>query len=156
MVGPGADQPRTAPDQREQVVDHGRHIVDHEAGSVRRETVQAPTPAHEAGRERLLEAIASLRHQNELQESRMPVRPAADVIARAEDVSRFGQAAAAAVRYVPNPAQVKDLAEHPEKAPLAAAKEVATKLGPIGAPVSKAVDGVAKQIERSSGADHDR
>jgi hypothetical protein len=87
----------------------------------------------------------------------MPVRSlGAEAMSRAEQVSRIGDAAASLVRNVPNPARIKDLAERPETAPLVAAKEVAARLGPVGAPVTKALDGVAKQIERASGADHDR
>jgi hypothetical protein len=87
----------------------------------------------------------------------MPIRsPAAEEVKRAAEVSRLGGAAASVIRNMPNPARLKDLAEHPERVPFAAAKEVAARLGPIGAPVTKAVDGIAKQIDRASGADHDR
>jgi hypothetical protein len=77
-------------------------------------------------------------------------------MSRAEQISRAGSAAAAIVRNVPNPARIKDLAERPETVPLAAAREVAATLGPVGAPVRKAIDGVGKQIDRAGGADHDR
>jgi len=104
-----------------------------------------------------MESIASLRRQNEIQESRMPSRPpVADQIPRVLEGSRLGHTAASVIRNVPDPTRLKDLIEHPERAPLAAAKGVASRLGPIGAPVTKAVDGVAKQIDRSSGVDHDR
>jgi hypothetical protein len=118
----------------------------------------APVAAPRDGtRERFLDALASLRRQNELHEKRMPLRsPAAPRSVSAEDVSRIGHTAASLVRNVPSPARLKELAEHPERVPFAAAKEVATRLGPIGAPVTKAIDGIAKQIDRASGADHDR
>jgi hypothetical protein len=87
----------------------------------------------------------------------MPLRSlGAEAMSRAEQVSRIGDAAAALVRNVPNPARIKDLAERPETAPLAAAKEVAARLGPVGASATKVVDGISKQIDRASGVDYDR
>ena len=104
-----------------------------------------------------MEALASLRRQNDLEDSRTP-HPSVGVVAtsRADQVSRAGNAVASIVRNVPNPARLKDLAERPEIAPLAAAKEVAARLGPVGVSVTKAIDGVGEQIDRASGADHDR
>jgi hypothetical protein len=133
--------------------------VDRRTPEVRHQGNQvAPVVApRDETRERFLDALASLRRQNELHESRMPLRSlAAPRTAPAEDVSRIGNTAASLVRNIPSPARLKELAEHPERTPFAAAKEVATRLGPIGAPVTKAVDGIAKHIERASGADHDR
>jgi hypothetical protein len=127
-----------------------------EVGQQREQGVQVVAPRDKT-RERFLEAFASLRQQNKLHDNRMPLRSfTAPRSTPTEDFSRIGDAAAWLVRNVPSPARLKDLAEYPERAPVAAAREMAARLGPIGAPVTKAVDGIAKQMDRASGADHDR
>ena len=70
--------------------------------------------------------------------------------AAAQAVATYAPALGEAIRHVPLPSRVQDVAESPEKLPLEAAKKATTAIAPAAAPLVKTVaDAVEKRIDHS-------
>jgi hypothetical protein len=105
------------------------------------------TAAPPSALDRLRAAADALRRSIEENMRGVPDR-VKDAAARA--IATHAPALSEAVRHVPLPRHVRDLAESPEKLPLEAAKKTTTAIAPAAAPLVKTVaDAVEKNIDRS-------